>query len=76
MTNWMLRGVVYAAAMVVVRLIQGALINAWQTNAGLFSVSLLLLFIIAVAVWGVLDGRADGGTTWVSLPGRTQIRQP
>src|ERR1700744_463621 len=59
MTNWMLRGVVYAAAMVVVRLIQGALINAWQTNAGLFSVSLLLLFIIAVAVWGVLDGRAD-----------------
>src|ERR1700744_4528931 len=59
MTNWMLRGVVYAAAMVVVRLIQGALINAWQRNAGLFSVSLLLLFIIAVAVWGVLDGRAD-----------------
>jgi hypothetical protein len=59
MTNWMLRGLVYAAAMVVVRLIQGALINAWQTNAGLFSVSLLLLFIIAVAVWGVMDGRAD-----------------
>src|ERR1700749_377069 len=59
MTNWMLRGGAYAAAMVVARLIQGALINAWQTNAGLFSVSLLLLFIIAVAVWGVLDGRAD-----------------
>lgn len=59
MTNWMLRGLVYAAAMVVVRLIQGALINAWQTNAGLFSVTLLLLFIIGVVVWGVLDGRAD-----------------
>ena len=59
MTNWMLRGLAYAAAMVVLRLIQGALINAWQTNAALFSVSLLLLFIIAVAVWGVLDGRAD-----------------
>lgn len=55
----MLRGLVYAAAMVVVRLFQGALINAWQTQAALFSVALLLLFIIGVAVWGVLDGRAD-----------------
>ncbi len=55
----MLRGLVYAAAMVVVRLFQGALINAWQTQAGLFSVVLLLLFIIGVAVWGVRDGRAD-----------------
>lgn len=55
----MLRGLVYAAAMVVVRLFQGALINAWQTQAGLFSAVLLLLFIIGVAVWGVFDGRAD-----------------
>ncbi|OBC00762.1 hypothetical protein A5782_20975 [Mycobacterium sp. 852002-40037_SCH5390672] len=55
----MLRGLVYAAAMVVVRLFQGALINAWQMHAGLFSVVLLILFIIGVAVWGVLDGRAD-----------------
>lgn len=55
----MLRGLVFAAAMVVVRLIQGALINAWQTQAGLISVVLLLLFVIGVVVWGVLDGRAD-----------------
>ena len=55
----MVLGLVYAAAMVVVRLFQGALINAWQSQAGLFSVVLLLLFIIAVAVWGVFDGRAD-----------------
>lgn len=55
----MVRGLVYAAVMIVVRLLQGALINAWQTQAGLFSVVLLLLFIIAVAVWGVFDGRAD-----------------
>lgn len=59
MTNWMLRGLVYAAAMVVVRLFQGALINAWQTQAALFSVVLLLLFVIGVAAWGVLDGRGD-----------------
>jgi MFS family permease len=55
----MLRGLVFAAAMVVVRLFQGALINAWQTQAGLISVVLLLLFLIGVVVWGVLDGRAD-----------------
>ncbi len=55
----MLRGSVFAAAMVVVRLFQGALINAWQTQAALISLILLLLFIIGVSVWGVLDGRAD-----------------
>lgn len=59
MSNWILRGLVYAAAMVVVRLFQGALINAWQTQATLFSVVLLLLFIIAVIIWGIRDGRAD-----------------
>ncbi|OBF61346.1 hypothetical protein A5753_18855 [Mycobacterium sp. 852002-51971_SCH5477799-a] len=55
----MLRGLVYAATMVVVRLFQGALINAWQTQATLFSVALLLLFIIGVIIWGIRDGRAD-----------------
>ena len=59
MTKWMLRGLVFAGVMVVVRLLQGALINAWQTQASLFSVVLLLLFIIGVTVWGVMDGRAD-----------------
>jgi hypothetical protein len=59
MRNWMLRGLAFAAAMVVVRLVQGALINAWQTEAGLISVALLLLFVIAVVVWGLRDGRAD-----------------
>jgi len=55
----MLRGLVFAGVMVVVRLVQGALINAWQTQAGLFSMVLLLLFVIVVVVWGVVDGRAD-----------------
>ena len=59
MSSWMLRGLVFAAAMVVVRLFQGALINAWQTQAGLISIVLLLLFITGVVVWGLLDGRAD-----------------
>ncbi|WAJ47200.1 B-4DMT family transporter [Mycobacterium sp. Aquia_216] len=59
MSNWMVRGLAFAALMVVVRLFQGAIINVWQTQAGLVSVVLLLVFIIAVVVWGLLDGRAD-----------------
>src|SRR5262249_23747116 len=58
MRNWMLRGLVFAAVMVVVRLLQGALINACQTQAGLFSIVLLLL-MIGVVLWGIFDGRAD-----------------
>jgi hypothetical protein len=59
MTYWMLRGLVFGGAMVVVRLFQGSLINVWQTQAGLISIVLLLLFLAGVVVWGVLDGRAD-----------------
>jgi MFS family permease len=59
MSNWMLRGLGLAAVMVVVRLFQGALINAWQEWAAWISVVLLLLFIVCAAVWGVIDGRAD-----------------
>jgi hypothetical protein len=62
MTNWMLRGLVFGAAMVVVRLFQGTLINVWQTQAALISIALLVLFIIGVVVWGVLDGRADAAS--------------
>ncbi len=62
MRDWMLRGLVFAGAMVILRLVQGALINAWQTQSGLISIVLLLLFIIGVAVWGVRDGRADATT--------------
>jgi hypothetical protein len=59
MNKWMLRGLVFAAAMVVVRLLQGAIINAWPTQAGLVSLVLLFLFIVGVGVWGAIDGRAD-----------------
>src|ERR1700677_468301 len=59
MRTWMLRGLVFGAVMVVVRLIQGTIINAWPTQAGLVSLVLLTLYIVGVVVWGVLDGRAD-----------------
>ncbi|MFZ3271887.1 MAG: B-4DMT family transporter [Mycobacterium sp.] len=62
MTNWMLRGLVFGAAMVVVRLFQGTLINVWQTQAALISIVLLLLFLVGVVIWGVLDGREDAAS--------------
>src|ERR1700744_987298 len=62
MTNWMLRGVVFGAAMVVVRLFQGTLISVWQTQATVISIALLVLFIIGVITWGVIDGREDAAS--------------
>ncbi|MCW2689607.1 MAG: hypothetical protein JWR37_4497 [Mycobacterium sp.] len=59
MSKWLLRGLVFAALMVVVRLVQGALINAYETHAGLISLVLVVLFAIAVFVWGLFDGRSD-----------------
>jgi MFS family permease len=59
MSKWLLRGLVFAALMVIVRLLQGAMINAWETKAGLISIVLVVLFAIAVFAWGIIDGRAD-----------------
>lgn len=59
MSKWLLRGLVFAALMVVVRLLQGAMINAWETQALLISVTLVVLYAIAALIWGVVDGRAD-----------------
>jgi MFS family permease len=59
MSKWLLRGLVFAALMVIVRLLQGAMINAWETKAGLISAILVAAFAIVVLVWGYVDGRAD-----------------
>lgn len=59
MSKWLLRGLVFATLMVIVRLLQGALINTWETKAGLISLTLVVLFAIVVFVWGFIDGRAD-----------------
>ena len=58
----MLRGLVFAGAMVVVRLFQGSLINVWQTQAQLISITLLILFLAGVVFWGVRDGREDAAS--------------
>lgn len=59
MSKWLLRGVVFATAMVIVRLLQGALINASPGNAVWFSLGLMTLFTIGVFIWGYVDGRTD-----------------
>ncbi|BBY66529.1 B-4DMT family transporter [Mycolicibacterium helvum] len=59
MHTWLLRGLAFAAGMVIVRLVQGTLINIYETKAGLISISLVVLFGIASFIWGLLDGRAD-----------------
>ncbi|MEB3031039.1 B-4DMT family transporter [[Mycobacterium] nativiensis] len=59
MSKWFLRGLVFAALMVVVRLIQGVLINAFEAQAGLISLALVVLFVVPVLLWGMSDGRAD-----------------
>jgi hypothetical protein len=59
MSKWLLRGLVFAVLMVIVRLLQGALINLWEGGALVVSVILVALFAIAAFVWGWLDGRAD-----------------
>ena len=59
MSKWLLRGLVFAALMIVIRLVQGAAINAWETKAALISITLVVLYAIVAFVWGLADGRAD-----------------
>jgi MFS family permease len=59
MTNWLSRGLAFAGGMVLLRLVQGTLINLNPTRAGIISTVLLVLFGIAAFAWGLLDGRAD-----------------
>ena len=64
MTSWMLRGLVFAGGMVLVRLVQGALINTYENKASMISLTLVALFGIAPIVWGFLDGRSDAKDNW------------
>jgi MFS family permease len=59
MSKWLLRGLVFAALMVIVRLLQGAMINAWETKALMISIILVSLYAVSAFIWGLIDGRAD-----------------
>lgn len=59
MSKWLLRGLVFAAVVVILRLIQGALVDAFPTQAGWMSPALGLFLAVPVLLWGYADGRAD-----------------
>lgn len=59
MSKWLVRGLAFAALMVIVRLLQGAMVNVWETKSGLISALLIGAYAIVVPVWGYLDGRND-----------------
>ncbi len=59
MTTWLPRGVLFAIGMVLLRLVQGTLINANPTKAGIISIALCVLFGIAAFLAGLFDGLAD-----------------
>jgi hypothetical protein len=64
MTTWMLRGLVFAGLMVIVRLVQGTLINSFETKAGIISFALVVIFWICSFTWGFVDGRSDAKLNW------------
>ena len=59
MRSWLLRGLLFALGMIVLRLIQGAMINEWETQAQLISVFLVVIYALLPLIWGYIDGRAD-----------------
>ncbi len=59
MRSWLLRGLIFAFGMVVVRIVQGVMVNTWETQAQLISVLLVVIYAVVALVWGFLDGRAD-----------------
>ncbi|MFV0495511.1 MAG: hypothetical protein ACK5M9_10890, partial [Mycobacterium sp.] len=59
MNKWMLRGVVFAAVMVVLRVIQGTLKDSRVLLPTVISDGLLTIFITLATLWCIADGRAD-----------------
>lgn len=70
MSKWLLRGLVFAALMVIVRLLQGAMINAWETRATTISIVLVTIYAIVAFAWGSSTAAATPGAT----PTRTAAR--
>lgn len=45
--------------MVVIRLLQGPMINTWESQSAVISVALMVVFVVGVVAWALQDGRAD-----------------
>ncbi|MFO7162840.1 MAG: B-4DMT family transporter [Mycolicibacterium hassiacum] len=77
MNKWLLRGLVFAALMVILRLLQTVLINFLERYALAISVGLVIIYALVALIWGVVDGvrdaranpdpdrRADLAMTWL-----------
>ena len=59
MAKWLSRGLVLTTLMVGIRLVQGALINRFESAGPAISLTVLALFALVVLIWGYVDGRAD-----------------
>jgi small-conductance mechanosensitive channel len=59
MRSWLLRGLIFAFLMVVLRVVQGVMINTWETRAQMISIVLVAAYTILVLIWGFIDGRRD-----------------
>jgi MFS family permease len=59
MRSWLLRGLIFAFLMVVLRVVQGVMVNTWETRAQLISISLVVIYGLLVLIWGFIDGRRD-----------------
>jgi MFS family permease len=59
MWSWLLRGLVFAALRVVLRIVQAQMINAWETQALTISIFLVAIYTLLAFVWGLIDGRTD-----------------
>src|SRR6202030_4666432 len=59
MRAWLLRGLIFAFGMVVLRVIQSVMINTWETHATTISILLVVIYAIVALAWGYIDGRAD-----------------
>src|SRR4051812_48306653 len=59
MRSWLLRGLIFAFLMVVLRVVQGVMINTWETRAQMISIVLVAAYTLLVLIWGFIDGRRD-----------------
>ncbi|MGQ4597815.1 B-4DMT family transporter [Nocardia sp. R6R-6] len=59
MSAWCLRAVVLSALVVALRALLGFAMVYWPTHGALMRSGCLLVLVVAIAAWGVLDGRRD-----------------
>jgi hypothetical protein len=59
MRSWLLRALVFAFLQTVIRVVQTMMIDTWETQAQVISISLQVIFGLVALAWGYVDGRSD-----------------